>query len=96
MVPKVDKFNLARTTEAIVPPPQACHWLRGAQLAYVIRQHVKVAHVQPGYNAYLKLDNEMISRAPIFDATLNLKQIRTALKQHMSVSGMIHSRLMMP
>ena len=34
--------------------------VRGVSLAY----HIKVAHIFPGYSAYLNLDEEMMARAP--------------------------------
>ena len=34
-------------------------------VAYVVQNHVKIAHVWPWYGVYLNLDEEMIARAPI-------------------------------
>ena len=39
----------------------------------MVWHHVKVAHIPPGTGTYLNLDEEMISRAPIIDASLNLR-----------------------
>ena len=36
-------------------------------VAYVGQHHVKVAHIPPGYGAYLNVDEEIITRAPIAD-----------------------------
>ena len=47
--------------------------MRGTLLAYVIWHHVKVAHISPGSGAHLNLDEEMITRASIIDASLNLR-----------------------
>ena len=38
--------------------------MRGTLLANVVQHHVKVAHISPGYDAYLNLDEEMIARVP--------------------------------
>ena len=35
--------------------------------------HLKVAYILPGYGAYLKLDEEIIGRAPIMNSKWNLK-----------------------
>ena len=45
-------------------------------LAYVVWQHIKVSCISPGYAAYLNLDKEMITRAPILEKRLdfNLSQ----------------------
>ena len=47
--------------------------VKGVSLAYVVRYHVKVAHISSGYSAYLNLDKERIARAPINDAKSDLK-----------------------
>ena len=47
--------------------------MRGALLDYVVRHHVKVAHISPGSGAYLNLDEEMIIRVPIVNASSNLR-----------------------
>ena len=44
-----------------------------APLAYVVRNHVKVTHISPGYSSYLNLKGEIIARAPIVNAKSNLK-----------------------
>ena len=51
----------------------------GVPLANVVRQHVKVVHTLPGYDTYLKPDEEMIARSPIDDARLYLKQTQNWL-----------------
>ena len=43
--------------------------------------HVKVAHILPGYDAYLNLDKEMIIRAPIVDSRSNLKLNKETLER---------------
>ena len=47
--------------------------MSGTPLAYVVRCHIKVAHIPPGSDAYLNLDEEMIARASIVDTRLNLR-----------------------
>ena len=47
--------------------------VRGVPLAYMVQDHIKVAHITPGYDAYLNLGEEMIARAPIDDGKLNIK-----------------------
>ena len=42
-------------------------------LAYVVWCHVKVAHILPGYGAYLHVNEEMVTRALIIDGKSNLK-----------------------
>ena len=60
-------------------------WARGVPLAYEVRQHIKASHISPGYSAYLNLDEEMIAKAPIVDAKLNLKQTQECLdRAHVS------------
>ena len=54
-----------------------------SQSAYVIWHHIYVAHITPGYSAYLSLDKEMITRATIVDNTSNLKLNQNLL-------GMVH------
>ena len=46
--------------------------MRGILLAYVVWNHIKVAHILPGYDAYLNLDNEVIAKAPA-DKRLNFR-----------------------
>ena len=47
--------------------------MKGTLLAYVVWHHIKVAHIPPGSGAYLNLDKEMITRAPIVDTKLNIR-----------------------
>ena len=47
--------------------------VRGTPLAYVVWCHVKVAHISSGHSAYMNLDEEMITRAPIVNSKTNLK-----------------------
>ena len=75
--PKVNKNNWAKNVENIVMYLKLMRGIREALLAYVVRNHVKVAHIPPGSGAYLNLDEEMIARAPIVDASSNLR-----LNQH--------------
>ena len=70
-VPKVDKINCAKTMGAIMLHLQLIKGMQGDRLVYVVRQHVKVSHILPGYIAYLNLDKEMIARASIIHAKSN-------------------------
>ena len=47
--------------------------VKGTLLAYVVQDHVKVAHIAPGFGAYLKLNKEMITRASTIDSKSSLK-----------------------
>ena len=38
--------------------------VRGTPFAYVIRQHIKVAHILPEYYAYLNLDERCLPESP--------------------------------
>ena len=69
--PKVDKNNRAKTKENIVMYLKLMRGMRGTQLTYMVQCHVKVIHIFPGSGAYLNLDEEMIVRAPIVNASLN-------------------------
>ena len=71
--PKVDKNNWVKNMENIVLPLKLVTGMRGLILAYVVWQHVKVAHILSEYGAYLNLDEEMIARAPIVYSRSNLK-----------------------
>ena len=62
-----------KTLENIVMLLKLVRCMRGALLAYVVQGHIKVTHVPPGSGAYLTLDEEMITRAPIVDTSLNLR-----------------------
>ena len=64
----VDKNNSEKTMENIVLHFKLLRGMRGTPLVYVVWHHVKVAHILPGYGAYLNLDDEMIPRAPIVDS----------------------------
>ena len=46
--------------------------MRGTQLTYVVRCHVKVVNILPGYGAYLNLDEEIITWAPIVNSRMNI------------------------
>ena len=50
--------------EAIVLHLMLMRKMRGVSLAYVVRQHVKVANIPPGYVTYLNLNKKLIARAP--------------------------------
>ena len=65
-VPKVDKNNWVKTMENTVLHLKL-------MLNYAVQCHIKVAHILPGYGAYLNLDKEMITRAPNVDSRSNLK-----------------------
>ena len=77
--PKVDKNNWANTMKNTVLHLRLVIGMRGTLLAYVVWYHVKVAHIYPGYDAYLNLNKEMITRAPIVDAKLNLRLSQDSL-----------------
>ena len=47
--------------------------IREVLLAYVVQLHIKVQYILPGYDAFLNLDKEMITRALIIDETSNLR-----------------------
>ena len=70
-VPKVDKNNWARTIKNIVHHVKLVRVVRGVPLVYVVRQHIKVAHISPGYSAYLDSDEEIIARTPIVDTSVD-------------------------
>ena len=57
----------AKTMKAIVLHLKLVRGVRGVPLAYVVRQHIKVEHVLPGYDAYLTLEKVMIARVSIVD-----------------------------
>ena len=46
--------------------------VRGAPFANMVFCHIKMEHTSLGYDAYLNLGGEMIAKAPIGDAKLNL------------------------
>ena len=71
--PKVDKNNWVMTMENIVTYLKLVRGMRGDPLAYVVQHHITVAHISPRSDAYLNLNEEMITRAPIVDACANLK-----------------------
>ena len=52
--------------------------MMGTPVAYVV-QHIKVVYIPPQYGAYLNLDEDMITRAPIVDAKTNLKLSQESL-----------------
>ena len=52
-MPKVNENNWAKTIEAI-----ELHLVQGVSLAYVVRQHTKVAHISPRSGANMNLDKE--------------------------------------
>ena len=51
--------------ESIVLQLKLVRGVTGTPLAYVVWCHVKVAHILPGYLAYLNLDKEVIVRVHI-------------------------------
>ena len=63
MVLKIDKNNWAITKENIVLHLKLIRGARGVPLVYVVRHHIKVAPISPGYSSYLNLDEEMIARS---------------------------------
>ena len=79
--PKVDKNNWAKTMENILLYLKLVRGMRGTPLAYVVQCNIKVAYISPGYDAYLRLDEEMITRSPIADSRMNLKLNQEALER---------------
>ena len=73
-LPKLDKYNLAKTIENKVLHLRLMRGVRGVSLVYVVRQLVKVADMSPEYSAFLNLDEEKIVRAQIVNIKSNLKQ----------------------
>ena len=61
------------TMQNIVMYLKLMRGMREVPLAYVVQGHIKIAHITPGSGTYLNLDEEMITRAPIVDARLNLR-----------------------
>ena len=62
---KVDKSNWAKI--------KLMRGVHSFPLAYVVRQHNKMAYISLGYVAYLNLDEEMNARVYIVDVKSNLK-----------------------
>ena len=78
-MPKVGKNNWAKTMENIVMYLKLVRGMRRTPLTYVVRHHVKVAHITPGSYAYLNLDEEMIARTSIVNASSNLRMNQDSL-----------------
>ena len=78
-VPKVDKNNWAKPMEHIVLHIKLVRGIKGSMLAYVVWHNFKIAHILPGSDAYLNLDEDMIARAPFVDARLNLNMTQEML-----------------
>ena len=76
---KVDKSNWTKIIEGIFLHLKLLKVVSGVPLANVVRQHVKVAHILPGYGTYLDLDEEMIDRDTITDVKSNLKMTKDCL-----------------
>ena len=55
--------------------------MRGVLLALVVWCHVKVAHISPGYGAYLNLNKEMLARASIANESFNFKLSQNSLNR---------------
>ena len=53
----------------------------GVPLAYVVRQHVKVMHVSPGYDFDLNFDKGIIAKDPTVDDKSNLKMTQDSLNR---------------
>ena len=47
-------------------------------LVFVIRQHVKVAHILPEFDAYLNLDEKMTASAPTLTQNQTSSKLRIA------------------
>ena len=78
-VPKVDNSNWAKTMENIVLHLKLMRGMRGTPLDYVVWCHINVGHIYSKYGACLDLDEEMITRAPIFDAKSNFEMTQDTL-----------------
>ena len=65
--------------EKIVSYLNLVRGMRGTQLVYVIRRHVEVALIPHGSGTYLNLDVDMIIRAPIVKARMNIKLSQNSL-----------------
>ena len=78
-MPKVDKNNWAKTMKNIVLYLKLVRGMREIPLAYKVWCHIKVAQIPPGSATYLNLDKEMITRASIIDARLNLRMTQDML-----------------
>ena len=79
--PKVDKNNREKTMENIVMYLKLVRGMRGTLLACVVQRHVKVAHIPPGSDAYLNLDEKIITRVPIVNASSNLRLNQISLNR---------------
>ena len=80
-VPKLDKSNWTKTMKAIVLYLRLLRGVQGVPMAYVVRQHIIVAHILPGYDTQSNLDNNMIARAPIIDTKSDLKMTQDGLNK---------------
>ena len=78
-VPKVEKRNREKTMEVIFLYLKLIKEMKIVPPAYVIRKHVRVVHILPGYDVHLNLDENMIARAPIGDVNSNLMQTQHCL-----------------
>ena len=61
------KHNWAKMMDAIVLYLKLVRGVQGVLIAYVVRQHITVAHILPVYNVYLNFNKVMIARALIVD-----------------------------
>ena len=76
---QVDKSNWAKIMENKVLHLKLVREIRGVLLACVVQHHVKVAHIPPGYGAYLNLEKEMITITPIFNKKSNFRLTQDSL-----------------
>ena len=68
---KANKNDGAKTMENIVLHFKLVRGVGVGSLAYVIRENIKVTYISPGYHSYLKLNKEIIARAPIVSKKFN-------------------------
>ena len=71
---------ITKNMENIVLHLKLVRGMRGTPLAYAVWCHIKVTHILPGYHAYLNLEGEMITRAPIVNSRSNLKLSQKTLE----------------
>ena len=57
------------------------NWVKIMEAIMLHLQHVTVAHISPGYNAYLNLDKDMIAKAPIVNARSNIQKNQDCLER---------------
>ena len=73
--PKADKNNWAKMMKNIVLHLKLMREVTGVLLAYMVWHIIKVAHIPPGH------EEEMIARAPMVNAELNIKMTQETLER---------------